>query len=802
MDYNEDFLKLIAQKKEEEAFNIKEFLQKLLYYWFWFVLAGTLGLGIAYVYYKYIPPTYSAGSTILIKEKQSDGLNLNNMFNNFRFRSNIKLENHIGILTSFSLNRQVVENLGWNVSWYRKMPIWDYTLFGAEPFQIVTDSTDYYRTGIPLYIYPKDDKKYIIKIDAKINLNGEEVILDFEQEGEFGKKFRNNFFSFVLNKIRPTNSKTYYFVFNDLNRLALSYKGRIVINPVAKQADLISLRLEDKSSARAIRYLNELNNEYIKFGLKEKNLTSENTIRFIDQQLTDIIDTLEVTGNNLSSYRSKNKVFDLGQKASLVVEKLVQLDSKKSLAQMQLNYYENLNNYLDNAEKMKKMIAPSVVGITDATLNSLVVKLADLYGKKEMLSYSLQDKNPSIQMLDREMEFVKKGLSENINNLVYNTKQELKSIEQEIEDMNTVLGNYPKTEQDMINIRRMFDLNNELYTFLLQKRAEAEISKASNIADAKIIDPASSFSLVQTAPKRMLILMMGLFIGLAIPFLIIVIRDYFDETIHSKEEVQKLTNIPVVGNISHNSLDEEIPVTAHPRSVIAESLRELRTNLDYIHRNEGATIVGVHSVVPGEGKSFISLNLAAIITMNNKKVILIGGDMRKPTLHRRLNIKNKEGLSTYLIGHHTLEQIIKPTSVDNLDFIPSGIIPPNPAELLGTKEFEGLLDKLKSMYDVIIIDNSPATLVTDGIIVGQHTNIDLYVIRQNYSHKKLIDYINQVTDKNKQKKTGIVINDISANRYGYYSYRYGGYYRKAYGSGYGYYTDDKPRKHKKDTPSS
>ena len=418
--------------------------------------------------------------------------------------------------------------------------------------------------GIPLYIYPKDDKKYIIKIDDKINLNGEEVILDFEQEGEFGKKFKTNFFSFVLNKIRPTNGKTYYFVFNDLNRLALSYKGRIVINQVGKQADLISLKLEDKSSARAIRYLNELNNEYIKFGLKEKNLTSENTIRFIDRQLADIVDTLKVTGNNFSSYRSKNKVFDLGQKASLVVEKLVQLDSKKSLAQMQLNYYENLNNYLDNAEKMKKMIAPSVVGITDATLNSLVVKLADLYGKKEMLSYSLQDKNPSIQMLDREMEFIKKGLSENINNLVYNAKQELKSIEQEIEDMNTVLGNYPKTEQDMINIRRMFDLNNELYTFLLQKRAEAEISKASNIADAKIIDPASRFTLVQTAPKRMLILMMGLFIGLAIPFLIIVIRDYFDETIHSKEEVQKLTNIPVVGNISHNSLDEEIPVTAIP----------------------------------------------------------------------------------------------------------------------------------------------------------------------------------------------------------------------------------------------
>ena len=321
MDYNEDLLKMMAQR-EDEPFSIKEFLHKMLYYWYWFLLAGIIGGGgVAFMYIKYSPPSYSANSTILIKEKQSNGVDLNDLFNNFQLKSNVKIENHIGILTSFSLNRQVVDNLNWNVSWYREMPLWDYNLFGTEPFLVVTDSTDYNQTNIPLYIYPKGDKKYTIKVYDKIYINGEEVLIAFEQEGEFGERFKNKYFSFILNKTGNSDNGTYCFCFNDLDRLTLAYKNKLEITSVNKNADLIKLKLQDESPAKAIMYLNELSNEYIKFGLKDKNLTTENTIRFIDQQLADIVDTLKVAGNNFSSYRSKNKVFDLGQKASLVVEK-------------------------------------------------------------------------------------------------------------------------------------------------------------------------------------------------------------------------------------------------------------------------------------------------------------------------------------------------------------------------------------------------------------------------------------------------------------------------------------------------
>jgi capsular exopolysaccharide synthesis family protein len=796
MENNDELLKLIAQQ-EEETLNVKEFLFKMLNYWYWFVLAVFLGLGGAWLYVRYVPPSYSVSSLVLVKEKESGGMSLDNLFDNFQMKSNVKIENHIGVLTSFHLNRQVVENLGWTVSWYRKMPFGDYNLFNKEPYQIVFDPAGPNLHGINLYVSPTGEGKYKVSVFGKATEGGQAFEVEFEQEGEFGKEFRNQYFNFILEENGHAADDGQYFRFNDLDALAKTYLEKIEVGAVNKNADLISLKLEGQSAIQEIQYLNELTNVYIRFGLQEKNLTSENTIHFIDRQLADIVDTLRVTGDNFSNYRANNKVFDLGQQASLVVEKLVDLDSKKSLAQMQLNYYENLNSYLDNSDKMKKMIAPSVVGIMDVSLNNLVTKLAELYSKKEMLSYNLQDKNPGIQLIDRELEYAKKSLGENLKNLVYNTRQELESIGKEIDEMNQQLGNYPKTEQNLINIKRMFDLNNELYTFLLQKRAEAEIAKASNIPDVKVLDPASPATSLKTGPKKMLNLLLGLFAGLAVPFVVIVARDYFDENIRSKEDVQKLTSVPVAADITHNTFSEIVPVMAHPRSVLAESFRELRTKLDYLYQGEGPMVIGVQSVVPGEGKSFVSLNLSAIIAMNDKKVVLIGADMRKPTLHKLLNTSFKEGLSTYLIGQHSLDELIRPTTVEHLDFIASGIIPPNPAELLGTKRFGTLIGELKKRYDVIVIDNSPASLVTDGAIVGRHTDVDLFITRHGYSHKNLITFIDQLTEKNKLKKSAIVLNDIKPRKYGNYSYRYGGYTRKAYGSEEGYFDDGTAKKPKR-----
>lgn len=781
MNINDELLKMISSKNEE-SLSVKELLFKLLPYWYWFAISCLIGISGAYFYTRYTPSNYSVHSLLLVKEKKSDGINLEDMFSSLHFKSDVKLENHIGILTSYELNREVIENLGWKVSWFKSIPFATYSLFGRDPYTIIFDSVDVNLPNVPLFVKSIGNNRYQISSKEDVNIDGNIYTVDLNQEGEFGKKFTSPYFNFILEKNNITNDETYYFKFNNLDEQALIYQKKLEVKTVNKNADLIQLRLEGQSPAAEIAYLNELSNVYIQFGLSEKNLTNENAIRFIDQQLLEITDTLKITSDNFSNYRSHNKVFDLGKKASLVLEKLEQLESRKSMAQMQLNYYENLYDYLDSAEEFKEMVTPSVVGIDDVTLNSLVIKLIELYSAKESLSYSLQDKNPRIQMIDHELGYAKKSLVENLKNLVYNTKQESQSIQGEIADLNAQISNYPKTEQDLINIRRMVDLNSELYTFLLKRRAEAEIKKASSISDVKVLDPANSVTVVRIGPKKMMNMAIGLFLGLIIPFLTIIIRDYFDETIHSKEDIQKLSSLPVTSIIPHNTYEELIPVLRYPRSVIAEAFRELRTKLDYFLRNDEPMVIGVHSVVPGEGKSFVALNLASILAMNNKKVLLLGADMRKPTLHKRLDLSSKKGLSTYLIGHHNMEEIVQPTCVENLDFISSGIVPPNPAELLETKEFSNLVEKLKKRYDALVIDNSPISLVTDGAIIGRYTSFDFFIIRQGYSHKSLIDFINQYAGDN--NKTGIVLNDVNPKKYNDYSYNgyYGGrgYYRKAY----------------------
>lgn len=795
MDSNEELRKMMAQQ-EEETIDLKEYIYKFLHYWYWFVLAGFIGFAGAYFYNKYIPPSYDVTSTLVVEEESTQGTDLEQLFSGYTMGSNVKLQNHIGILKSYNINYLTVENLGWFVSWYRNMPLGDYDLYGKEPYAVEFDNSDMNIKGVPVHISNEGNGKFMVTVDATTTVNDVEMNINLEQEGEFGKSFTSNYFNFILYQSGTVDNNDYYFQFNDLEKLTLSYMDRLDISAVDNDADLINIKLSGQNPLKDIEYINELMEQYIEYGMKQKNLTSENTIQFIDLQLMDIVDTLEVTGNQLTNFRTENRVYNLDESASMVLERLVELDSDQSMAQMQLDYYENLRDYMDNANQMKNVAFPSVVGITDTGLNTLVTRLSELYTQRETLLLSMNERNPSVQLVDRELELVRQSLSENLNNLVENTKQEIATLTRQISQVNAELSNYPQTEQDLINYERLYDLNNELYTFLLEKRAEAQITRASNTSDVKILDEANKATLVQVGPRTMVNFLIGLMLAVAIPFIIILVREFFDESIHGKEDLQKLSLLPVVGNISHNPFGIEIPVIDHPRSILAESLRDLRTNLSYLFRESGPMAVGVNSVVPGEGKSFIALNLAAIIAKNKKKVILIGADMRKPTLQDRLGIDKDRGLSTYLINKNTLEEIIHETSVPGLDFIPSGVIPPNPAELLETTEFKQLIEELKKRYDVIILDNSPATLVTDSAIVSLKTDVDLFVVRQGYSNRNLVDFINQLSNKNKEKKIGLVVNDITPQKFSKYSYKYGGYYRKAYGSGYAYFDEEDGKKKK------
>jgi capsular exopolysaccharide synthesis family protein len=351
------------------------------------------------------------------------------------------------------------------------------------------------------------------------------------------------------------------------------------------------------------------------------------------------------------------------------------------------------------------------------------------------------------------------------------------------------LNKLPGTERKLINIQRKFDLNNTVYNFLLEKKAEAGIAKASTVSDNRIIDKSVPFNSFKISPKSSKNYMMSLLLGILIPGILILLIDYMNNKIIDKKDIEKGTRVPVIGFISHNNLKTEIPVAERPGSTLSESFRSLRTNLKYFIKETKNPVISVSSTISSEGKTFISANLAAIIASNRMKVLLVGLDLRKPRIHKIFGISNETGISTYLIGQEKFANIIFQTEIENLWYAPSGPVPPNPAELIDSPAMKEFIIKAKTQFDYIIIDTPPVALVTDALLVSPFSDFYLFIVRQRYSSKNTLELIEELSNNENIKSMGIVINDLSLSGYYGYGLRYGYYGRYGYSYGHNYYGD-------------
>jgi capsular exopolysaccharide synthesis family protein len=765
--------------EKQEMLAVKKFFHKLKRKWYWFAIASLMGIAVGYLYTQANSPSYRVESLFLIKTDDGPSIAMD-MPMVGKMGGKVNLQNHIGVLTSYSLNRLALENLDWSTSWYKELLFRDDEVYGNEPYNVMYNTEVVNLKNVPIHIQMIDSASFKVKVKEKVLFQGREIFVDINNKGIVGEPFEHDYFNFTLYPKNVEAGENYYFRFNDLKEQAESYVGSLEVAAVDDNSDLITLGLVDNVPQKAADYLNELSAVYTNYQLKEKNHQSATTIQFIDSQLKDVVDTLKVAGNNFTSFRSRNQIVDMSQEGGIIVERLVQLDAERSQAQSHLDYYRNLQQYLDDKEKMKDMVAPSVVGIVDESLNGLVSRLSELYHNREVISYSAQDKNPRLILIENEIEMVKRNLSENLKNLINNAIVQVQGIDRRIEKVNSQLTAYPKTEQEMMNMKRMFDLNNELYTFLLKKRADAAITHASNVSDTKVLDQARPERASLQGTSLTMNIAGGFALGLMFPLVVIMLATYFYDRIKSAEDIEEYSDIPVVGNIVNANLGAEyLAAIDNPRSAIAESFRELRTNLQFImSKKEGATFIGVNSVVPGEGKSFTSANLASMIALNNKRVLLVDCDLRKPGLHNRMKYKNKEGLSTYLTDFSKFEDIVRQTRVENLQFISAGPIPPNPSELLENGRFEELISHCRDIFDYVVFDNPPLSLVSDGIVIGQQVDVNLFVTRQDFSKKSEVKFIDHVHHRKAMKNAGIILNDIHLSKHAYvgsygadYSYR-------------------------------
>lgn len=774
----------IVNNQPEEQFDFKRIFFLLRRQWKWIVLFCALGAIGAYGYIKLTHPLYVVSTAILVPEK-SNGLNMQELFQGAIDAPKNNIYNQIEIIKSYYTINQALINLNWRTSWYAKdLMIWK-GIYKQEPFDVQEAPNFVNPKGIVIYITPTTGDNYTIAVNGKIMQDNAIIDVDFEAKGVYGRPFVHKLFNFTIlkkvNNFEVPDGK-YYFVFNDLNNATLNYRGRLNVSLKDKKSDIIECSIVGEEPHKEVEFLNELIKVYTEGKMDFQNEAQRRSLDFINTQLSGISDSLNTAGTKFTEFRAKNNIIDLGAEGTLVMNNLTEIESERARSQMQLDYFQNLLTYLDNASDLNQLVSPSVVGIDDVSLNALVLKLGELYNQRQKISFSAKENNPTLVMLDKQLNQTRSQLNENLRNLIDNATRNINSQKERQNKISVQLNKLPQKEQQMVNIQRQFNLTNEIYTFLLQKRAETNISLASSIPDVQVIDVARPQTARLIGLGNVSIMIIGLLLGIVLPLAYMLVINYLDDRIFTQLDLEKNTNVPILGNIMHSPTNSDLAVFENPKSNIAESFRVLRTNLQFMLTGPIGKVISVHSTNPNEGKSFSAINLATILAMNNNKVLIIGADLRKPRLHKIFKLPNDKGLSTYLVGIDSINQIILPTIVENLSFLPSGPIPPNPAEILGKPEMKILLDEARNLFNYIIIDNAPTALVTDGHIISHISDLNMFILRYGISHKNQIEMINQYVDQKSFDNVAILVNDIKTNSFGHSYYKY--YQYEAYQNKY------------------
>lgn len=792
---------------QEETLDIKKLFFQVLGNWYWFAISIFAGLFISYLVNRYSEQIYSVRSSLIVKDDENTrGLSgAENLIQGLKLVRNTKsVQNEIGILKSYTVAYQAISELPdfW-VSYVAvgRRGIKESKLYTGCPFVVTYDSLTANITSYPAFVTILSPDSYLLEIDDGMNVR---------KKMKFGERFTNHAFDFAINlrfDVKPDDNligKKYYFTFNSLTALAKAYQSKVTVDLNDKKGSILTLTTSGFVAEQEADYLNKVMEVYIRRGLDEKNQIADNTVKFIDIQLREMEDSLRTAEQNLLNFRLQNRVIDISKEGTSIYTKLQRLQDQFLTLELSNRYYTYLDDYLKTKTDLADIVAPTSMGVDDVQLNMLLQQISQTVIEYQTLSYSAKPGSPIAEELNNRISTLRKTLEEKVSSLQEANGVAKREISRQVKLIEDELMKLPYQERMLINIEREYNLVDKLYTYLMEKRAEAAIAKASNIPDNKVLDFALPVNATQIKPNRKMNYIMGFIVGLGLPFVVIVLFNILNTRIVDLKIIAQKTSVPLLGTVGHNRFNSELPTIDKPKSTLAESFRGLRTNLQYLLRDPEKKVIAISSTISGEGKTFIAANLAAIIATTGKRVLIVGMDLRKPKLHRYFGGETQIGLSTYLIGRSSFNDAVQQTAVENLYMVAAGPIPPNPAELIGSETMDRFINEAKRDFDFVIIDTPPVAVVTDALLTSRFSNILLYVVRFNYSDVEVLKLVEDIRKNGEQQSLAIVVNDLQQNRrYGYaytygYSYNYG--YSYGYGRGYGYsqkgdggyYADDEP----------
>lgn len=773
-------------------FDFKGLLLKIVSYWKWFLISLIIAFTIAYQVNIRKEKIYGMQTMISIKEESNPFFTSNTSLV-FNWGGISDQVNGIStILKSRSHNELVVDKLQFYIDYLEQGKYNLIDSYGAVPFYINIDKSKGQIANTLIAVKFISESEYQIEIPFEnnsvslINYSTNNYTNTSVQLGNFSKKYKVGervnlpFLNWTLEiKDNPGfyKGKEYFVRFNDFDGTVSRYRG-INVEGDRGSGSLLTLSMQGTNKARMVDYLNSTVKMLIKIQLDGKNQFATNTIRFIDSTLVAMESQLKQTSGELKSFQKDKNIFQIEDGGSRVSEKIMNFDVQKDEVTRKIAYYNSLKSYLNSSNDYSRLPAPSVAGIEDPNIVASVSKLIALSTQRSEMAYAVKSEK-IFKDFDNQMAAVKNVLQENIATAKTSLLYDLSLVNAKIGQAESTVRKLPAEQQELLKIKRKYDLNDNIYTEFLQKRNEAEIVKASNLSDIHFIDPAKDIGDGLIGPKTSANYVLALFLGTLIPLFFVFAIFFINNSIQNTDDISKLTQIPLLGVIGVNKDLRSLAVFDKPKSALSEAFRGIRSSLQFLYKKQqvsGSKTLMITSSISGEGKTFCSINIATVFALSEKKTVIVGLDLRKPRLADEFQLTTPLGVVNYLIKQNTLEEITNSTQIPNLDVILSGPIPPNPSELILSDAMKELIDELKQKYDYVILDTPPVGLVADSLELVQFADVTLYIVRQNYTKKEMITLLNTRIKRGELSNVSIVLN----------GYENKAKYGTAYGYGYGY----------------
>lgn len=767
-----------THKSELWTLSLRDLFYKYVRFLPVFILSVALALLVAYAYLRYTTRVYSATGTLLIKAQQQQGPS-DKFEDMFLGNRSLNMASEIEILKSRPLMERVVKKLNLQVSYYSKGRFITNNIYKLGPF--IFD------------IAELADSSKSFTLNVKF-LNNQEFRVNNEAATyRFGQYFNNahGMFRLVSNPISQIGKD--YIVNYQPSFAAAGLAGGVQVTPKTANTGILNISFVGTNPVMCADIVNQLMEEYKQYSIEARNSSSELILAFIDIQLDYFGNQLDSIQRKLLTYQQDNNLIDIGAQTGEYFGRISDADRRINEQQMQLNVAEYIDEYLkDKKNEYNRVVTPSALNLQDATLNTMVGSYngAQLE-RKALIDGNVPPDNPRVKELDGQIEKLRLNIQETLRNLKSNFTATINDLRKRSSSALSGIKTIPGKNMEFLRIKRQEETMLGLYKILQEKKIETSISKASTISNSETIDRAG-VNPYPIKPNKKTIRIMAIVLGLALPAMFIFISEVLNDKISTRFDIEKITPAPILGEIGHSYSKNALIVTKTTRSMVAEQFRIIRSNLQYILNKVEKSVILVTSSFSGEGKSFVTTNMGAVIALTGKKTIMLEFDIRKPKILSGLGMSKRPGISNYLVGKAKIEDLIAPVpDQQNLYILACGPIPPNPSELLLDQRVAELFAYLRQHFDVVLVDTAPVGMVSDAQTLGKFADCTLYLVRQGHTFKKQVALIDEFYQENKLPKVSIVINDVKIKPgYGYYGY---GRYGYGYGYGYGgYYEEETP----------